>query len=308
LSIEYRDKYQLEYFGKKTIVKQLKWLCIFVIAALSFAPDGGAGGLFLGRQIHLSKNDNSIFRIGVTGTTAGYNYIALVEEAKQESIPLGNLGYWELVADPPSFLRNYDLQLIITNLYKGKFKIEFEYDRDRNDISYRVLEGAIQLTLDNQNYYPKMIIEKALLETRSAGDAAIQRGAKRFLFFDFNSFDADLRRHYGKVKRLLENPDHTAYFFYFESANYDSYYFKTYQDTAKLDTEKMGLSLENGTLTYYQKVLDNLKSRHGNDFTNQIIVVSRYGKKFSRELKKYAHDIGMSADMVVTFWSYEDIQ
>ena len=128
------------------------------------------------------------------------------------------------------------------------------------------------------------------------------------MFFDFNSFDADLRRHYGKVKRLLDNPDHTAYFFYYEAANYDSYYFKTYQDTANLDTQKMGLSLENGTLAYYQKVLDNLKSRHGNDFTKQIIVVSRFGKKFSRALKKYAHNIGMSEDMVVTFWSYENIR
>ena len=285
----------------------LKKACIFWILFCLWVSSSHAQTLFKGRQIHLSKDDNTIFSIGVTGTTAGYNYIALVENAKQESLPLGRLGYWELVPDPPSFLRNYDLQLTIKNRYEGRFKIEFEYDEKRHDIGYRVLEGGIRIVLENQDYYPTLVIEKAPVKEGLVKGSAEKRGLKRFLFFDFNSFDADLRMHYGKVKRLLDNPDYTAYFFYYESANYDSYYFKTYQDTAHLDTEKMGLSLENGTLVYYQRVMDNLKSRHGNDFTNQVIIVSRFGKRFSKALKKYARDIGMSKDMVVTFWSYEDI-
>jgi hypothetical protein len=70
----------------------------------------------------------------------------------------------------------------------------------------------------------------------------------------------------------------------------------------------MGLSLENGTREYYQKVLDNLKIRLGTDFADQVIIVCRFGKKFSEELKKYAHEIGMSPDMVITLWSYDDIK
>ena len=128
------------------------------------------------------------------------------------------------------------------------------------------------------------------------------------LFFDFNSFDSDLRRHYGKVKRLLNNPDYTAFFYYYESAGYKKYYFRAYQDTEKLDTEKMGLSLEDGTLEYYQRALDNLMSRYGADFSSQIILVTRFGKKFAGALKKYAHDIGISKNTNVSIWSYEDVR
>ena len=70
----------------------------------------------------------------------------------------------------------------------------------------------------------------------------------------------------------------------------------------------MGLSLENGSLEYYQKVLDNLKALHGVDFANQLIIVSRFGKKFSNELKQYAYEIGINRDMVVTFYSFDDIE
>ena len=284
------------------------WFCIFFIAGWLFAGDIGAATLFKGRCIHLSNDDNRVFKIGVTGTTAGYNYIALIENAQQESITLGELGYWELVADSPSFLRNYDLQLIIKNRFKGKFKIGFEYEKDDHNINYRILEGPIQVKLDTSEYYPILIIESIASVAKLGDEDIMPSGSKRFLFFDFNSFDADLRKYYGKVKRLLRNPELSHYFYYYESGNYNSYYFKTYENTAKLDTDKMGLSLEDGTVEYYQRVLDNLKSHYGSDFANQIIIVSRFGKKYSRELKKYAYEIGMSKDMVVTFWSYDDIE
>ena len=288
--------------------KALKWICVFLAAVGMFAAESGAESLFKGRHIYLSNDDNHIFRIGVTGTTAGYNFFALVKDAKQESISLGELGYWEMVADPPSFLRNYDLQMTIKNSFKGNFQIEFEYDKRAKDIRYRVLEGPVTVKLDRGGYYPTLIIEKAASAIGVSEKTAPGRISKRFLFFDFNSFDADLRKYYGKVKRLLNNPDYIAYFYYYESANYNSYYFKTYRDTAKLDTEKMGLSLEDGTLAYYQKVLDNLKSRHGADFTGQVILVTRFGKKYARALKKYARDMGVSKDMVVTIWSYDEVQ
>jgi hypothetical protein len=70
----------------------------------------------------------------------------------------------------------------------------------------------------------------------------------------------------------------------------------------------MGLSLENGSLEYYQKILDNLKSLHGVNFADQVIIISRFGKKYSKDLKKYALEIGMNENMIVTLWSYDDIQ
>ena len=284
------------------------WLCcIFLVSVGLWTGDAVAATLFEGRQIHLSKDDNRVFKIGITGTTAGYNFIALVEDAQQESIALGDLGYWELVDDPPSVLRNYDLQLNVKNNFRGKFQIEFEYDRQQHDIVYRVLEGPVQVRLDRSEYYPTMVIEP-LAAISPADTAPAPAGFKRHLFFDFNSFDADLRKYYGRVKRLLKSADFTHYFYYYESGNYNSYYFKIYDDADKLDTDKMGLSLEDGTLGYYQKVLDNLKSRHGVDFANQVIIVSRFGKKFSKELKQYALEIGWSKNMTVTLWSYEDIQ
>lgn len=284
----------------------VKWIFIFLVFGLMFANHAGAESLFKGRQIFLSNDDNHIFRVGVTGTTAGYNFFPLVENAKQESISLGELGYWEKVADASSFLRNYDLQMTIKNSFKGKFQIEFQYDKNRKEILYRVLEGPVTVRLSKDDYYPTLLVKKSETDAAKTTKTGVLGGSKRFLFFDFNSFDADLRKHYGKVKRLLINSDYQAYFYYYESTGYNSYYFKTYQDTGKLDTEKMGLSLEDGTLEYYQRVLDNLKSRHGDDFTGQIILVTRFGKKYARDLKKYANDIGISKDMVVTVWTYEE--
>ncbi len=284
----------------------VKWIFIFLAVGGVFASHAGAETLFKDRQIFLSNDDNHIFRIGITGTTAGYNFFPLVENAKQESISLGELGYWEKVTDASSSLRNYDLQLTVKNSFNGKFQIEFQYDKKGRDIIFRVLDGPVTVKLDKQGYYPTLFVERsatAVVETEKPVAPSV---SMRFLFFDFNSFDADLRKHYGKVKRLLNNPDYRAYFYYYESTGYNSYYFKTYRDTGKLDTEKMGLSLEDGTLEYYQRVLDNLKSRHGDDFTGQIILVTRFGKKYARDLKKYASDIGISKDMVVTVWTYEE--
>jgi hypothetical protein len=70
----------------------------------------------------------------------------------------------------------------------------------------------------------------------------------------------------------------------------------------------MGLSLEDGSLEYYQKILDNLKSLFGTGFADRVIIISRFGSKFSKELTKYAHEIGLGEDMDITFWSYDQIQ
>jgi hypothetical protein len=292
----------------KTKIHPVKWFCIFLLAGWTLAGEIHAETLFKGRRIQLSNDNNRVFKVGLTGTTAGYNFLALIENAKQESISLGELGYWELVADPPSSLRNYDLQLVIKNRYKGKFQIEFTYDRSQQDIRYRILNGPVRAKLDSSEYYPALIIDHIAAVTLSDEEGIIRSGSKRFLFYDFDSFDADLRKYYGSVKRLLKNPDFSHYFYYYEAGNYNSYYFKIYQDIEKLDTDKMGLSLENDTLEYYQRVLDNLKSLHGTDFADQIIIVSRFGKKYSRELKIYAYEIGMSRNMIITLWAYGDIQ
>ncbi|MEW6674246.1 MAG: hypothetical protein AB1427_21340 [Thermodesulfobacteriota bacterium] len=286
----------------------IQWFLILFIVWGVMVGDVWADSLFKDRKIILSNDKNRVFSVGVTGTTAGYNYIALIENARQESIALGELGYWEQVVDPPSFLRNYDLQLIVKNQASGKFKLEFEYDNQRQDITYRVIEGAVVVRLDAGDYYPALIItsvapEKPLLEADR-----LPAGARRFLFFDFNSFDVDLRKYYGSVKRLLSEPVYSSSFYYYEASNYNSYYFKTLPTAEGLDTEKMGLSLEDGTLTYYQKVLDNLKTRLGNDFADQIIIVSRFGKKYSDELRQYAYEIGINRKIVITLWSYEDIR
>lgn len=292
----------------KTKIHPVKWFCIFLLAGWTLAGEIHAETLFKGRRIQLSNDNNRVFKVGLTGTTAGYNFLALIENAKQESISLGELGYWELVADPPSSLRNYDLQLVIKNRYKGKFQIEFTYDRSQQDIRYRILNGPVRAKLDSSEYYPALIIDHIAAVTLSDEEGIIRSGSKRFLFYDFDSFDADLRKYYGSVKRLLKNPDFSHYFYYYEAGNYNSYYFKIYQDIEKLDTDKMGLSLENDTLEYYQRVLDNLKSLHGTDFADQVIIVSRFGKKYSRELKIYAYEIGMSRNMIITLWAYGDIQ
>ena len=98
------------------------------------------------------------------------------------------------------------------------------------------------------------------------------------------------------------------FFYYYESGGYNSYYFKTYDDVAKLDTDKMGLSLEDGSLEYYHKILDNLKSLFGTHFTGRIIIVSRFGNKYSKELQQYAYEIGFGKEMEIMFWSYDQIR
>ncbi|MBI9086336.1 MAG: hypothetical protein JEZ11_22235 [Desulfobacterales bacterium] len=285
------------------------WLFCFVASV----GNAWGGTLFQGRQIHLSNDDGAIFSIGVTGTTAGYNFFALVENTRQESVSLGDMGYWEKIPDPPSFLRNYDLQLTVRNNARGRFLIEFTYDKDRRDIDYRIKNGEIEVALDAGAYYPTLIINSTT-PTPQPEDAAVESGPavakhlKRYILYDFDSFDADLRRYYGKIKQLMKNRDYTHYFYYFEAANYDDYYFRTYTRPGQLDTDKMGLSLEDGTLAYYQKVLDNLKNRLGADFADQIIIVCRFGGDYAKDLKKYAADIGLGQDMVITFWTYDEIR
>jgi len=79
----------------KLSLRHISWLFFLFLIYLTSAADLSAETLFRGRQIYLNNDRYSVFRIGVTGTTAGYNYLALIEGAKQESIALGELGYWE---------------------------------------------------------------------------------------------------------------------------------------------------------------------------------------------------------------------
>jgi hypothetical protein len=280
--------------------------CLLLVGSMTGVCS--AQGLFRDRHIRMDNDDNHIFSIGVTGTTAGYHFTALIENAKQQSISLGAMGYWELVPDPPSSLRNYDLQLIIRNHVEGKFEIEFKYDREKEDIRYRVKSGRVRVTKDSSGYYPALTIASAP-EAEGLDDGVVfRKGARRILFFDFNSFDSDLRKYYGKIKALMDTPDYIYRFYCYESGNYDSYYFKTFDSVGMLDTDKMGLSLEDGSREYYQRVLDNLKSLLGVDFADQVIIVSKFGRQYARDLKRYAHEIGMNREMVVTFWSYDDIE
>lgn len=291
----------------------IRFWTLWLVCVAASVNSAWGGVLFQGRQIHLSNDDSAIFSIGVTGTTAGYNFFALVENTRQESISLGDMGYWEKIPDPPSFLRNYDLQLAVRNNARGRFLIEFAYDRNRRDIGYRVKNGDIDVTLDADAYYPTLIIRSKTPAPQPEASAALSapvvaKPLKRFVLYDFDSFDADLRKYYGKIKRLMQNKDYTHYFYCFEAAGYDGYYFRTYAHPGQLDTDKMGLSLEDGTLAYYQKVLDNLKNRLGTDFADQIIIVCRFGGDYASDLKKYAADIGLGQDMVITFWTYDEIQ
>jgi len=292
----------------KTLFRFNAWLFIVVLGSLAIVSQTGAERLFKGRQIYLGDAEKKTFHVGVKGSTAGYNYVALIEGAKQESISLGELGYWEKVNDPPSFLRNYDLQLIIKNQYGGNFQLEFEYNRKLKDIEYKILEGKVQVKLDRSQYYPVLIIDREASKSGFKDPDVLPIGSKRYLFFDFNSLDADLKRYYGRIKNLISDPSYTSFFYYYESTNYNSYYFRTYDSVGQLDSEKMGLSMEDGSLKYYQKVFDNLNFRHGADFADQAIIVSRFGKKFSRQLNEYAREIGVSQKMVVIFWNYDDLQ
>lgn len=266
-----------------------------------------ADALFRGRQINLGNESLRTFSLGVTGTTAGHNYFALRENARQEAISLGELGFWELVPDPPSYLRNYDLQMMIEKKYTGRFLIEFEYRDDQKDILFHVKQGDISVKVYEDGYYPRLVIEDKSSASdiirRSAGEG--ERG--NLVFFDFNSLDVDLRRYYGKIKEQLEDQSYVHYFYYYESGNHNSYYFKIYSNVNEMDTDKMGLSSENGNLKYYQEVLDNIRSHLGNGFTGKITVITRFGRRFSYQLKEYASEIGASADVDVTFLSYDDI-
>jgi hypothetical protein len=301
-------KYIKGRLDMKLPCKYIGWSIFLLMLLLGYAPGIYADALFTGRKILLNNDKNSSFRIGITGTTAGHNYLALIENAKEESISLGDLGYWELVSDPPSSLRNYDLQLIVKNNYKGNFQIEFNYNNQRHNIDYRIKEGLIEVKIDNSGYYPALIIDGAKSLVQMLGEGGAGGNLKNLLFFDFNSLDVDLRKYYGNIKSVMNKSDASHYFYYYESGGYNSYYFKTYKDVAELDTDKMGLSLEDGSLEYYQKILDNLKSLFGTGFADRVIIISRFGSKFSKELTKYAHEIGLGEDMDITFWSYDQIQ
>lgn len=286
---------------------RLSVLWIFILLIATAAP-AAADTLFKGRQIRLNDPGNRIFSVGLTGTTAGFNFIALVEDARHQAISLGDLGYWERVPDPPSFLRNTDLQFVVENHAAGKFQIEFEYDPQQQDIRYRVKNGAVLVKIDAREYYPVLIIDTVESVARSVPARPAETDLKRVLLFDFNSFDVDLREHYGGVKRLMANAAFKHYFYYYEAADYSGYHFKIYPDVTRIDIDKMGLSVENDTLAYYQQVLENLKSRLGTDFADQTVMVTRFGKKYAPELNHYAREIGLRKHMEINFWSYHELE
>jgi len=81
------EKIQCEVGWEKMMKRKrrvLEWLCILWILSCLFVAHLDAASLFKGRRIYLSDDDKRVFKIGVTGTTAGYNYIALVEDAQQD--------------------------------------------------------------------------------------------------------------------------------------------------------------------------------------------------------------------------------
>lgn len=288
---------------------KLRLLCfsLFFLIVMIFSEVLFADVLFKGRNINIGDEALRTFTIGVTGTTAGHNYIALKENARQDAISLGELGFWERVPDPPSYLRNYDLQIIIENNYKGRFLIEFKYIEEKKDLHYLVKEGDVLIKINKEGYYPKLIID-SMASLGNKGEESIKEGGKgRLFFFDFNCFDVDLRKYYGKIKEQLKDKSFTHYFYYYESGNYNSYYFKVYANVNEMDTDKMGLSSENSTLKYYQDVLDNIRSHFGKDFKGSITIVTRFGNKFSYELKKYASEIVSGTEVDVNILSYDDI-
>jgi len=286
----------------------LSGLLLTLFILISVSDSSNAENLFKDREIFLNNEKYNVFRIGITGTTAGYNYIALIEKAREESISLGEIGYWELVEDSPSYLRNHDLQMIVENNHQGNFQIEFKYNKKAKNLEYIKKEGNIKISLDRNGYYPKLVIDSVTSVSQMIEDGIIGKDSKSLILFDFNSFDVDLRKYYGNVKDLLKKTDSNYYFYYYESGDYNSYYFKTFSNTGQLDTDKMGLSLENSTLGYYQKILDNLKSLYGTDFAERVIIISRFGDKFDEELKEYSKEIGIGENTEVFFWSYDQIK
>lgn len=282
------------------------FLIIFI--TLIIRIPAGAGTLFKDRKIYLNNEKYSLFRIGVTGTTAGYNYIALIKNAREESVSLGEIGYWEQVDDPPSYLRNHDLQMIIENNHQGNFQIEFRYNKEAKDLEYEKTEGNIKISLDRSGYYPRLVIESIASVSQLIEEGIIGKDTKSMIFFDFNSFDVDLRKYYGSIKNLIRKTGSNHFFYYYESGDYNSYYFRIFKSVGELDTDKMGLSLENETLSYYQKIIDNLKSLHGSDFTEKLIIISRSGNKFEKELRAYSKEIGIGEGTEVFFWSYDQLK
>lgn len=292
----------------KSNYKILSGLFIVLLISMLFPGPAKAEFLFKGREIHLNNDEYNVFRIGITGTTAGHNYIALIENAREESIALGEMGYWELVEDPPSYLRNHDLQMLVENNHQGNFQIELRYNKKAKNLEYEKKEGNIKISLDMSGYYPKLVIESIASVTQIIEEAMGKDSKNLMIFFDFNSFDVDLRKYYGSIKNLINKTGSNNYFYYYESDDYNSYYFKTFKNVGELDTDKMGLSLEDGTLPYYQKILDNLKSLYGTDFAKQVIIISRFGSKFDKDVKRYSREIGLGENMDVILWSYDQLK
>jgi hypothetical protein len=279
-------------------------VCCPVAAAGNAEPEGL---LFKDREIHLELPLNAQVTFGVTGTTAGRRFIALATEARQQPIDLSALGYWEKVADPPSSLRNHDLQVMVHNRFNGRFKIELAYDPGHRQIRYRVVGGDVLVQVDGGSYVPLLtVVPKA--EHGAVSPATQPTSGRRLVFFDFNSFDGDLKQYYGKIKRLMQNRTVAPYFFCYEAAGYDSYFFRIYSDPGRLDTAKMGLSLENGSLGYYQKALENLKAHKGEALSGRITLVSRFGHDHAIALNQFARDIGIAVDGDIRFRSYSELE
>jgi hypothetical protein len=287
---------------------------LLAVAWLSVCRPAGAeetaiaGILFQGREIHLQQPRNQQVTFGRTGSTAGRAFIPLAGDAGRQALDLGKLGYWEKVADPPSFLRNTDLQVMVHDRTDTRFRIELAYDGKRRHIRFRVLEGAVAVRLDDSDTIPLLTIVPTGGRAATPAASLTPPSGSRIVIFDFNSFDGDLKPFYGRIKRLMQDSAAATFFYCYEADGYDPYFFKVYRDPGKLDTAKMGLSLEDGSLAYYQKVLENLKARQGDQLNGRLTLVSRFGGTHAVALNRFARDIGIAADGDIRFQSYSELE
>ena len=192
---------------------------------------------------------------------------------------------------------------VIQVLYDGMIH---EVRKDNNGRLYVTVSDTV---VDEDKL--KLIINKFKYDCRLvAGTRVLFKRKEAFIFYDFNHPLGFLRRYFGQIERKKNDASYYHFFYFYESDSYSNSDFVVYQDTNKVNPEKMGLSTEYGDrddVSYYLRVVENLLLVFGRDFAHDmdIIMVTRYGKELSSELARRLREAGVRAN--IRFLAYSDL-
>jgi len=227
----------------------------------------------------------------------GQNYIKIMVD-NSETFPL-------LIINPKTLEKKYYMDL------KQKMpggEIEIIYNNYSRKINYKTTK-TIWVNLDQviNKSLIKFVINNYDYECDHIQDDRLIFKSKPFVFYDFNSTESVLKKYYPNILKIIKENNYYSFFYYYKTLDKnqeDS--FNVIQKSADIKGNTIGIFYEIRDVDYYLEIINKLFSIFGKDgnFTNKIILISRYGKNISKELNDI---LDLQYKVEIVFKSYDDL-